>query len=496
MNCMLAIPPGFLSAPGVVSLFGNSIYTLVIPPEFIIDVSGNPATINPDSPGEPAVYRFALERETIRPFFVPLSDVPLVFETNGGVRSSNDGAVPLSGVIELTLSEYVIRNPGGAPVTVQLYHYEAPNVASPSPEELRLFATYDLVAGDPSPNTGAYLRSTGSNKFRIQYNGLPGGTEFYVKVDRDAFVDFSFERDHAMYGMNTSLPIDVDTYRFTTETDADNTAPTIEHITLNDSNFPDATPTYYQEVPVGMAGSTFLNVALETSEFVLRFSEPVEQVDLSEEISLTGGRNIVGPLIVRRAGTEWVLHFENLVANTSYTFEFRAGFFEDNSGNRNDPVSITFRTLLAPPSFNKPLDGEPPEIPRVVFTLEGCDTNTETSIASCVAVAINSVNGNEFPFEFDGTEDERTMLYNNLKWFELDYNSMDELLLSDENSTITGDFRFRPLLSTLSAPFEDGELQIDDIGIYVYQVQQDSVGAGSLESSSHACFGSSWERGY
>ena len=85
-----------------------------------------------------------------------------------------------------------------------------------------------------------------------------------------------------------------------------------------------------------------------------------------------------------------------------------------------------------------PSDEEPTDILRVVLTLGSCDTNTETSIASCEAVDINSGNENEFPFEFEGDEDaiedERLrLLYENLKWFELDYNSMGELLLSDRN---------------------------------------------------------------
>ena len=36
-----------------------------------------------------------------------------------------------------------------------------------------------------------------------------------------------------------------------------------------------------------------------------------------------------------------------------------------------------------------------------------------------------------------------------------------------------------PSLSSLSTPFEDGALQVEDIGIYVYDVQQDSTGMGS-----------------
>ena len=313
---LLALPPGFLSAAGQASLFGNAIYRLSIPPGFIVDVNGNPATINEVSPDASGEYSFSLSNDSDAPFFVPLSDVPLVFEAaDDNEITENAEAAPLSGVIELTLNEYVRRN-GSA--TVQLYYYEDPNEGTPSPEALRLFATYDLMDMDPLDvvppilTGGAYLpNNDGTNKLRIRYETLPGNTEFYVNVDAEAFVDFSG---------NSSLSIDVDTYRFRTEqeTGTNITRPTIENITINDRRFPDATPTYYQEVPVGMASSTFLNVTVGEPEFVLRFSEPVRPTgESSLMISLTAegsssSMELARPQVERRAGTEWVLHFEGL----------------------------------------------------------------------------------------------------------------------------------------------------------------------------------------
>ena len=51
---------------------------------------------------------------------------------------------------------------------------------------------------------------------------------------------------------------------------------------------------------MGMSGSSFLNVAVEEPEFVLRFSEPVRPTG-SFMITLTGGHRISGPQAVRRA---------------------------------------------------------------------------------------------------------------------------------------------------------------------------------------------------
>ena len=140
-------------------------------------------------------------------------------------------------------------------------------------------------------------------------------------------------------------------------------------------------------------------------------------------------------------------------------------------------INIQFRTLLAAPSFMQmdgelpPPDRDPTDILHVVLTLGSCEREAPRSF--CEAVDISSANENEFPFKFNGTES----VYENLKWFELDYNSMGELLPPTEITGITAPFQ--PSLLKLFSPFEDGKLQVNDIGIYVYEVHQDSTEMGS-----------------